>query len=111
MPVRKLPVRPGVPHQQFQVELEGVLYGIQLRWNERADAWALTLRDAAGTALCEGVRVCLGTALLPSRRGSAFPPGELLLVDRDAKDVEPGLADLGARTELVYLDAAEAAGV
>lgn len=111
MAVRKLPVRPGVPHQKFEVELDGVLFGVELRWNWRAPAWVMTLRDSAGVTLREGTRVCLGGLLLPVRKSRAFPPGELLLVDRDVNGVDPGLDDLGARTELVYLDAAEVAGV
>lgn len=111
MAIRRLPVRVGVPFQRFQVELDGALYGVELRWNWRAPAWSLTLRDANETTLRQGVRVCLGTALLPPRRSAAFPPGELLLVDRGGQGVDPGLDDLGDSAELVYMDAAEVAGV
>jgi hypothetical protein len=111
MAVRRLPVRVGVPFQRFQVELDGVLYGVELRWNWRVPAWSLTLRDAGGGALRQGVRVCLGASLLPPRRSSAFPPGELLLVDRSGSAVDPGLEGLGDTAELVYMDAAEVAGV
>lgn len=111
MAVRVLPVRPSVPLQQFQVELDGVLFEVLLRWNERAPAWVMTLRDSAGTTLAAGVRVCLGAELLPTPRPAGFPPGQLLVVSMDDTGVEPGLEDFSAtaRTRLVYLDAAEVA--
>lgn len=111
MAVRELPVRQGVPMQQFQVALDGVLFGVSLRWNERAPAWVMTLRDAAGTTLAAGVRVCLGAGLVPTPRPAGFPAGQLLVVDTDGSGVEPGLNDFGAgaRTRLVYLDAVEVA--
>lgn len=109
MTARVLPVRAGVPHQQFQVDLDGVPYNFELRWNERAPAWVMALRDASDTPLRQGVRVCLGALLLPHRRSEAFPPGQLLAVDTDGSEVEPGLEDFGesARVRLVYLDAAD----
>lgn len=111
MAIRRLPVRVGVPFQRFQVELDGTLYGVELEWNWRAPAWSMTLMDANGAPLRQGVRVCLGAALLPSPRSAAFPPGELLLVRRGGQGEDPGLNDLGNGAELVYLDAAEVAGV
>lgn len=113
MAVRVLPVRAGVPHQQFQVDLDGVPYNVELRWNERAPAWVMALRDASDTPLLQGVRVCLGPALLPHRRAATFPPGELLAVDTDSSGIDPGLDELGAdaRVKLVYLDVADVAEV
>lgn len=113
MATRVLPVRPGVPHQRFQVTLDGVPFGFALRWNERAPAWVLTLSDAQGTVLRAGIRACLGTLLLPPRRPDTLPAGELLLVDTAGTGVDAGLSDFGAdaRVRLVYLEAADVAEV
>lgn len=111
--VQVLPMRAGVPFQQSQVDLDGVPFNVELRWNERAPAWVMTLRDASGAVLRAGVRVCLGAELLPAEKPSTFPAGTLLAVDTSDSGVDAGLDELGAdaRVRLVYLEAADVAGV
>lgn len=98
-----IPVRLGVPDQLLQVELEGVVYGLHLRWNHRGDRWALNLLNSAGLPLCMGRRVCLGTFLLPRPRRQEWPPGELLVVDEDGE--EPALTNFGDTAKLIYVEA------
>ena len=111
MTVRILPVRAGVPFQSFQVDLDGVPFNFEIRWNERAPAWVMALRDAQGLVLREGIRLCLGTPLLPPQRPATFPAGELLLVEDEGEGVDPGENELGAdaRVRLVYLEAVDVA--
>lgn len=95
-----LPVRAGVPDQTFEVELEGTVYGFQLRWNHRAEFWVVNVYDAAGAPLILGRRLCLGTFLMPAPRRLGWPPGDLFLVEADSG--EATLETLGATDFFVY---------
>lgn len=107
MSIRQLPILPGVPFQSFQVELDGVLYGFEFRWNHRAEAWAMSLLDVNGDALLTGIRLCFGSPVLPVSRALGTPPGELLLVESTAGAGDPRLDTLGAQVQLLYADASE----
>lgn len=111
MAVVALPVTPGAPFQRFQVELDKVVYGFDLRWNHRAQLWSMTLLDAAGTILAASICLRFGTLLLPAVRPLSFPPGALLLVDAAANTGELTLENLGVQIEIVYFDSAETAAV
>lgn len=111
MAILGIPLTVGAPFQKLQVELDKVVYGVDLRWNHRSESWALALRDSRGTLLASGIRLCFGTPLLPSPRPLSFPPGELLLVDAVVGAGDPTLTTLGREVELVYADAAEVAAL
>ncbi len=111
MAIRTLPISPSVPFQSFQVELDGVLYGFEFRWNHRAEAWVMSLLDLTGAAILTGIRLCFGGPVLPVSRSLATPPGELLLVESTTGVGDPTLDSLGAQVLLLYLDAAEVLAV
>jgi hypothetical protein len=106
MGVLTIPVRAGVPHQRLFVELEGVTYGLELRWNETAAAWFASVLDRDGAVLLAGRRVAIGLPLtIRSAHDLRLPPGHLLAIDTAGTDAEPGLADLGERVKLLYIEA------
>lgn len=107
MSIRQLPILPSVPFQSFQVELDGVLYGFEFRWNHRSETWAMNLLDVNGDALLTGIRLCFGGPVLPISRSLSTPPGELILVESTAGVGDPKLDTLGAQVLLLYMDAAE----
>lgn len=111
MGIRTLPIIPSVPFQSFQVELDGVLYGFEFRWNHRADAWTMDLLDVTGAAILTGIRLCFGRPVLPVSRPLTTPPGELLLVESTVGAGDPTLDTLGAQVLLLYMDAAEVIAV
>lgn len=102
-----LPCRTDLPHYQFEAELDGTNYQLEFRWNDRAAAWFLEVRDSSGTPLLSGRRVCLNSFTLRRFRGLGLPPGELLCYDTSGTNTDPGLNDLGGRVRLLYFTAAE----
>lgn len=103
---------PPPPHHSLQVELEGVTYTLDIRWNERDEAWYIALQDAEEQVLVAPRKVVLDFPLF----GRFFtnplvPRGQFMAVDTSNTGVEPGLADLGSRVQLIYVTAAEIAGL
>lgn len=107
-------VIPLGPASQQTVEFDGVIVGLRLWWNARAQRWILDVTDQAGAEIASGLGLVIGRSLL-ARFGARpdMPPGSLVAVDTSGAGREAGRDDLGDRVRLVYADAAElaAAGV
>lgn len=103
-----LPFVADVPHFDFQAELEGATYTLELRWNERSSTWSLSIYGAAGETLAAGRSVVLGADLLGRSRKAGLPPGSLHVVDTSGKGLEAGRSDLGTRVQLVYVESSGA---
>jgi hypothetical protein len=107
MGVHMLPLRTDLPHYLFSVELEGRTYTVELRWNERAAGWFLSLLTADEVPIVQGRRVVVGFPLLARTRDFRLPPGELEAIDTTGSGRDPGLTELGARVQLMYTDSAD----
>ncbi len=102
----------GVAHWTQSTALDGVDFILTFDWNQRMGRWSLTLATGQGVVLRAGVVLNVGTLLLRGLTTPGRPAGELVVVDTLGRgDIEPGFADLGARFELVYFDAAEVRGL
>lgn len=98
-----LPNRTDFPHYIFETELESNTYQFEFRWNDRAQAWFMEMRDVNGDQIISGKRICIGAPILMRHMDPRLPRGELYVTDTLDKDVEPGLADLGGRVILSYI--------
>lgn len=103
---------PPSPHHSLQVELDGVTYTLDIRWNERDLAWYVELQDAEEQRLVAPRKVVLGFPLFARfYTNPLVPKGQFMAVDTSNTDQEPTLADLGSRVQLVYVTAAEIAEI
>lgn len=94
----------------FTVELDGRAVVVELRWNERAASWFLSLAERGGVALLAGRRVVADAPLVGRLRArDGVPPGELVAVDTGGRGEDPDRADLGTRVQLIYIEAADLA--
>jgi hypothetical protein len=94
-------------HFSFTVKLDGIEFALQLRWNQRAAGWYLTILDANGAVLVAGMRVTLSSAPRARYMDPRLPKGFLQADDTSGQNLEAGRNDLGTRVKLYYCDAAE----
>lgn len=95
---------PGVPSYRQRTVLDGVEYVLELRWSMRERAWYLDLRDLNGRPLVLGIKLVANWPLLATfRTVEGLPRGELVVVDTRTPPRDPGLGELGADVQLVYL--------
>lgn len=109
MSIYYLPARTDLEHYDFTTDLEGSLYTFELYWNQRASAWFVSVADVDGQPIVSGRKVVLGAQLLGRAVRPAGPPGLLIAIDTSGASLEPGIADLGGRVQLVYFDSTEQA--
>ncbi len=108
---QQVPLRTGIPSFSQRTSLDGVTFEFDFIWNERESAWYMSVADADGLSLREGVRMAIRWPLLRSVADARRPEGELYLIDLDGTGVEAALGDLNVRVILTYVTGAEAAAL
>ena len=103
MATYEIPVAPSVADQKFKVVLEEETFSLRCRWNASAAQWMLYVGDTLGDIIV-AMPMVLGIPFLAQRKSTRLPKGELVCIDTSSQDEEAGLADLGARVKLIYID-------
>ncbi len=103
----EIPLRNDLPHMELQVPLEGRTYTLELRWSVREERWYLDVMTEEREGIYVGIALVLNLKLGLRCASELFPPGAFFLLDTSGANLEPGLADLGARCKLLYFEAAE----
>lgn len=102
-----LPIEQNSSHFRFRTELDGATYTFEFRWNDRWDAWLMSIGDAEGNPVASGVRVVINMPLVSHLSDPRLPPGVLMAIDTTGQNLDAGYQDLGRRVPLMYTTAAE----
>ncbi len=100
----------GVANYRQRVELDGVNFLLDLRWNARNEGWQLSLFTAEETPLVQGLTVVSNRPLLDRWRSlDGMPAGEILALDETNTIAVPGYDQLGRdqAVQLIYVEAAD----
>lgn len=99
-----VPIAQEGPHFSFTTELpDGKSYSFEFRWNDRAEAWFMTVGNGEGVPLVSGVRVVVNLPLLAPYSNPELPQGgHLIALDTTEANRDPGFEDLGRRVLLVF---------
>jgi hypothetical protein len=111
MAIDRLPLTLDVPYYEFEVELDGVEFKMEFRFNARDDAWFMTLLDTEDTVLRAGIKIVNEWSLLRLWRDATRPAGEIVSINQGNVTEPPTLDQLGSDVLLEYLDAAEIAAL
>jgi hypothetical protein len=100
-----IPVPSGTDAFTEQVDLDGKLYELSLRWNARDRHWMMDI-STGGATLLSGLKLVVSPDLLAfSRRIDGLPPGKLIVADLDGHDRDPDDKVFGERVMLQYEEA------
>ena len=105
MAVFDLPTSSGdnvFPNYVFEVELDGVLFKLDLFFNSRQVTWFMNLRDANGVLLRAGIPVISGFPLLKRMVQQSRPEGVIMAVPVSGKIDAASLEQLGLDVILTY---------
>jgi hypothetical protein len=106
-----LPVNPDFGHYEFELDIDDVSYGFALHWNDRAEAWFMTLKDSDGNVIVGSKRLVLDTPLYTKYSDSRlFTDGDILCLDNSNTGQEMAFEDLGNRVGVVFLTFEELLG-
>jgi len=107
MAIVTIATRADFPSYNQRVELDGVIYNLIIRYNERMKRWILDIQDQEETDIIIGLVMLSGVPLLQQYVKTDLPPGDFILLHRDATDINAERLDLGDEVTLYYFDADE----
>lgn len=91
-------------YQQVEFQLDGETFRMTFRWNKRIDSWIISLYEFDDTPIAVGRRITVGNFLFPWLVTENRPVGQLIAIDTEDEDADPGHDDLGSRVVVAYLD-------
>lgn len=106
-----IPLRSDLPHYTFQVELDSASYEFEVRWNEAAAGWIMSIFTSDAQPLITGLRLVVDWSLAGRYADARLPPGKLIALDTSGAHADPTRNDLGSRVILLYFSEAEVAAL
>lgn len=106
---QRLPLIPGEPHYRFSTELSGIPFVVEVRWNQREEAWYMTVLDANESPVLSGVKLVLGALLGARSADPRKPPGAFVVADLSGTGRDATLDDLGTRVVVSFFSNEELA--
>lgn len=95
----------GSAFYRLRVSLEGSDYLLDFAWNERAEAWALSVSSADDVPIVSGIRLVSNRPLLRRFRATdGLPPGDLIALDLTKQIACANFTQLGADVPLYYVE-------
>jgi hypothetical protein len=108
---QRLPLIPSNPDYQFSTELDGTVYVVQVRWNDRAESWFFSLLTSDEEPLISGSAIVLGSVIGIRSLDTRVPTGTFIVSDLSGENREPGFNDLGSRVVMSYFTEQEIASI
>jgi hypothetical protein len=100
-----IPVLEGRALTRQRLNLDGVVYTLELAWNQSEESWHVSLFDAEEEPIVTGLRIVTNWPLWRYYKfDPRMPPGELVAQDLTGDESRPGFDDfgIGKRVELTY---------
>lgn len=101
MATETLPTRTDISRYVFRIDLDDVTFGIDLRFNTRDQHWYLTLQDADGNPLRQGIKIVGNWQLLRTMVQQGRPLRDLIAI-RPSGSGDPDRETLGVDSFLSY---------
>lgn len=90
-----LPLIPSVPNYRVGTTLSGIVYLLDVRWNERDAAWYMSLLTEDERMIRAGMKIVLGTFIGIRSTHPDFPPGFFRAFDRSGQGEDASFDDIG----------------
>ena len=104
MATQELPIRSDLANYDFQIDLEGTIFTLTFRFNERKGRWVMDIGDSNGDPLLNGIVLLTDVNITDQYVGDELPPGRFFVVDETGEAKNPGIDDLGNYVKLFYLE-------
>jgi hypothetical protein len=104
MAVFEIPTRFDIYEYNFQVDLDGTKYELQMRYNQREDSWWLDLYDTDRNPIRTGVKIVSDWILFRTSGYRDIPPGAIIAVDTKQVPYRPTLEEIGQDVILTWIE-------
>ena len=101
----ELPVRSDVKSYEFTIELDGFVFTLRFKFNDRSGQWGMSIADAQNNDILSGIVLLTNIDLVNDVVKEELPLGRFFLIDESGEDKNPGPDDLGNDVKLIYVEA------
>ena len=105
MDIVRIPLTNDDESYDFDIELSGSIYNLNIRYNLRMDRWIMDIRDVQGENILCGLVLNIGLNLLGEYSDSRLPSGGFYVVNHESQYDDPGETDIGVNSFLYYIEA------
>lgn len=108
--ILELPLRADIPAYTQRMDLEGVTYIFQFRYNGRMDRWFMSILNSDNEPILMGAIIVGEYPLTLRFYGGrlAIPPGLFITYDEKGLGRTPGRGDLGTDIQVIYSESGDA---
>jgi hypothetical protein len=101
-----VPVDNSQGNYTLKLALEGAVYGLNVRWNQRMLKWILDILDSTGNAVLLGLPILEEQALTDRFVGRllGLPPGQFVAIDGTGAQLDPTDVTFGSAVQLIYVE-------
>lgn len=107
MAMLQIPIDGNHPDHQFFIDLEGTVYLMHFKLNDRSKRWTMDIKLEDGTLLVAGIPLIVNWPLIRRFKDSRLPPGEFYVVNETGGTEEPREDSFLETHVLIYLEAAD----
>jgi hypothetical protein len=95
-----------------ETTLDGTRYLLHFTFNQREDAWYVSLHDVNDVPLASGAKIVANWFLFLRKIDPAtMPPGLMFVSDSSGGGTDPGVNELGERVKLIYIEEVDVAEI
>lgn len=105
-----LPIQDS-PYFSQLLDLDGVIYSLVVRWNDREEAWYFDINEQDNTPIVAGLKIISVANLTGRWADSRLPSGDIFVFSDDINARPDRDSLLQGTTRLLYLTAEEVASV
>ncbi len=102
-----IPVTTELPAFVETVAIDGLVYLLGFKWNDRDEAWTMDVSTSGGDPIVLGTKLVADWDLLGRYVDPRLPRGRWAAIDASGEGIRPGRFDLGDRVELIFITEAE----
>lgn len=100
----EIPLRHDLPFYKFRINLSGVTYSLEIRYNGRMNRYIMNVNDAQNNQILSGLPVLINRNMTGQYRTLSIPVGTFFSVDDTNQGVQPTQYSFGLTHTMVYGD-------
>lgn len=97
-----IPVRFDLPSHSLRITLEGTVYTLRFRWNERTCCWIMDIASSEDVDIVNGIAVLTNVDMIGHIRRDDIPPGIFIAFDETGQQRDPDRETFGNEVKLFY---------
>lgn len=105
MALLELPVRSDLKAYSFKIDLDGAIYTLSFRFNQRMQRWFMDIATEDEIELINGIELLTDVILNNQYVVNGAPPGFFICEDTTGESKIAGVDDLGNDVRLLYQEA------